>query len=743
MKRLRRVLLGLLAFGFVVEVAILITPLPKDLTDGIQPSTEFLDREGRPLRLMLAEEERFSRSVALDEVSSALVDATLSAEDKRFRHHPGIDPLATARALSQMVASGEVSSGASTISQQLIKLASPRPRTLSSKFREIWIALKLEQSWSKDRILTEYLNRLEYGNLRTGIASASRFYFGKPPSDLSASEAAFLAGLPKAPGRLNPHSNLEGARARQQWVLGRMHEDGRLDDDALTRALAEPLRLMPASRQFEAPHFVDLLLKRPGLIPPDGGPVKTTLDLELNRFVETALTRNLAEIADRRAGGGAVVVIDNPTGDVLALAGSGDYFEAGAGQVNGAWIIRSPGSAVKPFTYLLALENGCEPSTVIADVPSDFATPTGLYHPNNYNHRFHGPVSLRFALANSLNVGAIRTLQLGGGPEALHRMLQRHDITTLGHPAEYYGLGLTLGNGELRLLELANAYAGLARLGVHRPYRLLLREPGQTETGTRLASEAAAWQLADMLADNAARAPAFGWNSYLNFDFPVACKTGTSSDYRDNWTVAYTPEFTVAVWVGNPDGSTMQNITGVTGAAPIMHEVFEHLHRRFGTSWFKRPEGLKQFPVDPLTGRLVEVTRPGAVMEWHRQPPEPARPSDYDAEGRVRLGAEYQPWLAGPQNTLGALAVAATSTPDLRILEPKPGSVYFLDADIPSESQWIPLRAEASGTVRWSCDTEASIEESRFMLREGRHQLTAVDESTGTHSSTWIEVRRW
>lgn len=303
------------------------------------------------------------------------------------------------------------------------------------------------------------------------------------------------------------------------------------------------------------------------------GEIHTTLDLRLNRFVESCLAENLAKIADKNAGSAAAVVLDNATGDVMALAGSGSYFEAGAGQINGAWMIRSPGSAVKPFTYVLALERGAAPATVVPDVPTSFATPDGLYSPNNYNHRFYGPVSLRFALGNSLNVAAVRTLQLAGGPEALHAALRRAGITTLDHPPEYYGLGLTLGNGEVRLLELANAYATLARLGVYRPYRLLSREDGAADPGRRVFDADAAYLLADMLSDNAARAASFGLDSYLSFEFRVACKTGTSSDYRDNWAVGYTPEFTVAVWVGNPDGAPMRGITGVTGAAPALHEI--------------------------------------------------------------------------------------------------------------------------------------------------------------------------
>ncbi len=727
-----------LVFAAAVELAILATPLLEGLTSALPPSVEFVDRGGQPFRLMLADERRFSQPACLAEISPALLDATLSAEDKRFRHHPGVDPLATLRAIGQR-RSGHAISGASTISQQLIKLVEPGPRTLARKLREIWLALKLEQTWSKDRILIAYLNRLEYGHLRVGIAAASQFYFGKTPADLSPAEAAFLAGLPRAPSRLDPYSDLAAARARQQWVLGRMRANQRLDAAAYERARSEPLKLQPPTRQFQAPHFVDLLLRRKGLSVPADGVVRTTLDLELNRFIEEALARNLAAVADRGAGGGAVVVMHNPTSEVLALAGSGDYFEAGAGQVNGAWIERSPGSAVKPFTYLLALENGAEPGTVVPDVATTFATETGLYRPNNYNHRFYGPVSLRFALGNSLNVGAIRTLELGGGSEALHRLLRRCGVTSLGHPARYYGLGLTLGNGEVRLLELTNAYAALARLGVYRPARVLRSH--RAAAGARIAARETSWQLADMLSDNAARSASFGPRSFLSFDFPVAAKTGTSSDYRDNWTMAFTPEFTVGVWVGNPDGASMRNITGVTGAAPVMHEVMTHLHQRFGTSWYERPRDLARYSIDPLTGR--GSVRPGARMEWGRRAPEPAREDDYDAGGRVRLSGAYQDWLAGPQNTLGNLVVRAETAPALRILEPAAGSVYYIDHDLPAESQWIPLRAESSGRVIWSASPISRLDDARFFLAEGRHALVARDLITGARASTWIEVRAW
>jgi penicillin-binding protein 1C len=721
------------------EVALRLTPFPAALETAPPPSTEFVDRTGQPLRMLLAEERRYAQRCTLAQVSPSLLTATIAAEDRRFFSHHGVDPLAAARALWQYAHGRPPASGASTITMQLVKLAQPGPRTLRRKLAQTWLALRVERTWSKERILTEYLNRLDYGNLQVGIASASRFYFGKPAIDISTAEAAFLAGLPKAPTRLNPHQHFAEAQSRAQWVQRRVA--------ALTGAdyssLAEPLRLRPPTHYFAAPHFVDLLLARRDIVPSQGGEIRTTLDPALNRFAERALAENLRELTGKKATAGAAVVIDNATGDVLVLAGAATA--SYATDVNTAWMIRSPGSAMKPFTYLLALQKGHHPGTIVPDVPTDFPTPTGSYRPNNYNHRFYGPVSLRFALGNSLNVGAIRALELAGGPEALQRAMMRAGITTLDHPTDYYGLGLTLGNGEVRLLELANAYATLARLGEHRPFRLLQRDTASAQPAQRIFDADAAYLLADMLADNTARASSFGLHSYLRFDFPVACKTGTSSDYRDNWCVGYTPEFTVAVWVGNPDGQRMQGITGVTGAAPVMHEIFEHLHQTRGTSWYAQPPSVRTYTLDPLTGHQVAENHPGAVREKCLAPPPAASAGDYDEAGRVVLPPVYSAWLNSPQNSLDSLATTSFSSASLpvaplEILEPPAGSLFYLDPDLPLETQCISLRAATTLPLEWTSPT-LTLTASRARLAEGRHELTVREPRTGRVASTWIEVK--
>ncbi|HET9377769.1 MAG TPA: penicillin-binding protein 1C [Chthoniobacterales bacterium] len=748
----KHILVGTVALfvgWFGVEVALRCTPLPHALSTLPPQSAEFVDREGRPLRRVLQDQRVYRSRCRLNDISPNAIAATLSAEDKRFRAHSGIDFLAAARALAQFLATGVTHSGASTISEQLVKLGEHREtRTVIAKVAEVWIALCLERRWTKDQILEEYLNRLNYGDLQVGLSAASWDYFEKPPSDLSVAEAAFLAAIPQAPSRLDPFKKFNSARARQLWVLGRMHSNGYLDDATYRRALSEPLRLRRRNRDFEAPFLVDLLLERRGTLPPEGGSVRTTIDLSLNQWIDQVIARQLNTLADKNVSAAAVTVIDNSSGDVLALCGSGNYFEPGIGQINGTWSARSAGSALKPFTYVRALENGAFPGTVVADVPTDFATETGLYHPNNYNHRFYGPVSLRFALANSLNVAAIKVLEQAGGPQVLYETLRSAGIATLEHPAAYYGLGLTIGNGEVRLLELTNAFASLARLGIYRPFHLLLRSRDDSgecgASGHRIFDQRAAYLLADILSDNHARAATFGLNSYLSFDFPVACKTGTSSNYRDNWTIGFTPEWTVGVWVGNPDNSAMQGITGVTGAAPIFREIMLHLHEKYGTSWYRPPTGIGRCWIDPLTGREVAKDHARATQEIFAFRPEPARLEDYDFASHVRLPGEYNAWLLSNQNT--SIPLLPSPANHLRILQPAPGSFYFLDSDIPRSDQRLVLRAESSGSLEWksaSLDCRVVEGKTTVMLQEGRHEITARDKTTGETASTWIEVQPW
>lgn len=757
--------------AIVLPLLLSLVPLPDALFKPAPGAVQFLDRNGIPLREEPAAHGFQGGRVPLSDVSESLIRATIAVEDKRFWSHCGVDWLAVGRAAIQYVQCRRVISGASTITMQLIKLTEPRPRTLPVKIKEALQAMRLERLWSKERILAEYLNRLDYGNRRFGCQAAAYYYFGKPASDLSVAEAAFLAGLPQSPSRLNPYANLGAARKRQQLVLKRMHNAKWLSEEAMLHIAVEPTKLKPPHRTFLAPHFIDLLEELlPKTFLNNDQPVVTSLDLRLNQQVEQALREHLARLRPHHARHGAAVVLDNRTGQVLALVGSPDYFSPDAGQVNGAWAPRSAGSTFKPFTYLLAFERDANPATVIPDIPTEFGSSNGVFVPVNYNRKFLGPVTCRTALANSLNIPAVRLLNSIGGPGVLQGALHDCGLTTLSKPPDYYGLGLTIGNAEARLLELANAYACLARLGIYKPFQLLATPTNFQNAGThnisdninpssnpgnpaerRVFDSNAAWLIADILSDNLARLNAFGPNSSLRFDFPVACKTGTSTDFRDNWAFGYTPEFTVGVWIGNFDGKPMNEIAAVNGAAPVMHEIMETLQHRFGVSWYAKPESIIEKPIHPLTGKLLSNYREGAIFEKFLDGKLPPTESaeDYDDCGRVRLSPEYHRWFASAQNHLIGRAVVASPKSMLQTClfngpSPPTGTIYYIDPDLPDQARLLKLNKHGLSGVVWESDTlEIQNRQGQpyAILKEGRHQLRARDLVSGEKVETWIEVR--
>ena len=712
------------------QLAVTLMPLPITLQSPPSISTNVQDRHGSSLRLVITKDKSFHQPVAWEDCGEYFINATLAAEDKRFWRHEGVDWISVARAVKDATAQRRVVSGASTITQQLIKNAHSRPRTLRTKLLEALQASKLERNWSKRQIFTTYINRIDYGNLCRGAGAASQYYFGKPLKELSPAEAAFLAGLPNGPSRFNPHRHFERASRRQQIILHRMHRNGVLGATAFQRARAEPVVIQPQGRAFAASHFVDWLKAKRDL----RSESVTTLDLPLNRFAHGTLADRLRRLRKRNVTNGAVVVIENATGNVLAMVGSRDYFEAGHGQVNGACSPRSAGSTLKPFTYLMGMEQGLSPATLLADVPTEYVTTTGVFAPQNFGHTFSGPVRLRFALANSLNVPAVRILQQIGGAAVLQARLKECGLTTVDEPAAEYGLGLTIGNADVTLLELTNAYAALARLGVYRPCKLLADDMSEP---TRVFGARQAWLMADILSDNEARSREFGRDSALAFDFPVAAKTGTSTDFRDNWAVGFTPEFTVGVWIGNFDGAAMEEVSGVTGAAPVMHDVLQYLNARFGTSWYARPHGIEERKVHSVLGVLSD----GHLKEWfvsYTQTPERCEPSN-DA-GQIILPPEFQAWVNASALRRQKFAVHQNVGAPPRILSPLAGTVYFLDPDLPRTSHEVDLRGRGS-QLRWESATlECGERDGQAVarLRPGRHELVMT--SNGVRVTTWIRV---
>ena len=732
-------LLGWYALPFCV-------PLPPGIVDAPPESPLILDRDGAPIHHLTLPDATRARPLTWEEIPPDLVAATLAAEDKRFFRHGGVDLLASLRAARDLIVERRVVSGASTITQQLVKISSPpAPRRPWTKVREALAARRLEMSHDKRTILTAYLNKLDYGNLRIGTHEAARAYFQKPPADLSLAECALLAGLPQAPSHLNPLRHPDRAVARRNIVLDRLAALPGTDRARISRARAEPLALRPLPATRVAPWLV-------ARADPAAGMLRTTLSLPLQRDVETLVHREIDTLREANLRHAAVVVIHNPTGEILALVSSGDWDDARGGQINGATAPRSPGSALKPFTYLLAFERlDAHTGTLLADIPTRFQTEQGVALPENYDRTHRGPVTLRTALACSLNVPAMRLLNQLGGARPLHELLETLGLTTLGDDPAAHGLGLTLGNAPVRLIELANAYATLARLGLHRPCHW---DPAALDgtAETRKFDARHAYLTAHILADPRARAPAFPPGGPLDLPFPCAVKTGTSSDFRDNWCIGFTAEFTVGVWAGNFENQPMRGLSGIDGAGPVFRETLLRLHRDHPPTWLARPDGLVDVTIDPRTGK-----QPGNTPLRHTPAsrelapadhlPAMASTGDYDADGRARLDAEYAEWFASPQNRRRhqlSLASTAESPLTLRVITPADGATFLIDPDIPSGSSRLRPVTNLPGTAVWSSPTlsiEPGTPEPVVHLAPGTHTLTATDPRNGQVITRTIHVR--
>jgi penicillin-binding protein 1C len=740
-------------------------PLPEGLLDlDRYVSVEIVDRTGEPLYEALSARGQRSRFLQAGELPETLVRATLAAEDARFFRHPGVDPLAVARAVLHNLRATGLREGGSTITQQVAKLLIERPRSLAGKLREVVVALRLEHRLDKAEILALYLSLAPYGNQLVGARAASEAYFGCAPANLTAAQAAFLAGLPQRPSALDPDRNLEGALARQRWVLARMGELGLLPSAELERARAERLQLRPRRRDLLAPHFVE----RVRAVAP--GPVRrveTTLDAVLQAQVRGILAMHAERLRAHGARNVAVAVLDNARAEWLAWEGSGDYFDRDhGGAIDGVVAPRQPGSALKPFTYALAFERGFTPASVLPDLPSHFPTaePGVLYSPRNYDGRFRGPLRARQALGGSENVPAVWLLSQVGVPDLL-RLLRRGGFTTLDKTPDHYGFALTMGDAEVRLDELVAAYSALARGGLFRAPRLVTRvvaadglatHPAERPP-TRILSERSAFWVSDVLADPRARAWAFGSGGSLDFPFPVAVKTGTSQSYRDNWTVGYTRAVTVGVWVGNFDRQELRNSSGVTGAAPIFHDVLLAAQGRVegrlpdesDPAILPSPSGLLPVHVCALSGMRAAAACPAVEREW--LPAEAPGASCTWHRGRgdrvaVSLPALYHPW-GRARGIVPDDVPTKTEAVTLRIVNPPHGAVYLRDPTLRGEFQSLALRATAPtpGELRWAVDGEPVGTSTRgraldWPLRTGTHTI-AVSDGGGQQDRATIVVR--
>jgi 1A family penicillin-binding protein len=675
-KKLPRYAQALLTFAALTAALFLLFlylfPISFLLNLDVVETSKIYDRNGVLLYETLHPEKGLTTELELSQISPFLIEATIAVEDERFYQHSGMDIQGLGRAVLQNLEAGQIVSGGSTITQQLVRnlIGTDKERTILQKSKEILLALRLEKVLSKDEILKLYLNTIYYGNLNYGVGAASYGYFGKDVSDLDLAESAFLAGLPQAPNRYDPFKENESAIERKNYVLELMIQNANLNPELAEEAQAQELHFQSSLTQVKAPHFVNFILEEledrygPTFVT-DGLSVTTSLDHDLYEKVREISQENLDLLAGKNVTNAGVMVLDPESADILVMMGSVDYFNENIdGNVNMTTALRQPGSAMKPITYAEAFENGWHGATQLEDEAVRFFTADGNpYYPKNYDFEYHGTVTVRESLANSYNIPAILTI-FEHGVENVLNLAREFGLTSLNLSADHYGLALTLGDGEVRLLDLTAVYMTFANGGLKKEPRSILEiknqdgeiiMQAQDQMGTQIIEEDVAFMITDILSDTEARLPEFGDNNVLELDRPAAAKTGTTRNFRDNWTLGYTPNFIVGVWVGNNDNSQMREVSGIHGAGPIWHDVMQELHFQREIEQFQPPASVEQININ-------------GQLEW--------------LSTRINYSEE-------------ALKV---DTPDIEISSPFDQDTYQIQSSIPRESQNIQLWAEFSGS---------------------------------------------
>lgn len=598
-------------------------PNPEEIDSRrISESTKIFDSTGTHLLYEIGDVHR--TRIPLSEISPLIIKATLAAEDDQFYKHHGLDFTGLLRGVILKPLSGQRAQGGSTITQQLIKNSILTPeRTIRRKVKEAVLALELEQRFTKNQILAMYLNDIPYGSLAYGVEAASQRFFGLPAKNVTLAQAAILASLPQAPSYFSPTgSHFEDLKARQEYIINRLLSLNYISESEASQAKQEPLDFAPAKESIQAPHFVfyvkELLESEFGerIVEQGGLKVTTTLDMRLQTLAEETLKNNQDRLKGLGATNAALTSLDPKTGHILAMVGSLDYFNEDIdGNVNVTVRHRSPGSSIKPFVYAVAFQKGFTPDTILVDAETDFGQG---YRPKNYNLKNYGPLTMRTALANSLNIPAVKTLYLAGVKSATD-LAQKMGMTSLNDP-DRYGLSLVLGGGEVRLLDETAAYGVFANDGLRFPHRAVLKvETGDSEVlfdageekraGEQVLDPQIARLVTSILSDNSARGMIFGTGSPLQLGArPVAAKTGTAQDFRDGWTMGFTPSLATGVWVGNNDNSPMKSrADGVVVAAPIWNTFMRGALKDTPIERFVAPAPLKDLPHGILRGQLPEV----------------------------------------------------------------------------------------------------------------------------------------
>jgi len=696
-----------------------IFPFPYDSIETIHYSKSIYDKDGNMLRSFTNEKDSWLMPVELDEINPDFIKATLAIEDKRFFKHPGIDISAVARAIKLNITNKRVISGASTVSMQVIRMLRKRDRTIFNKVIEAVHAIHLESLFTKEETLKLYFEIAPYGGNIHGVKAASLKYFQKDPKDLSLSECALLAGLPQSPTYLRPDRYSKRAETRRNKVLSSMLKNGYIDGSQYENEVHDSVIADNYPFPFEAAHFARFVKNKF-----NKSKLVTTLDSNIQHFAQLSLEEKIDELKPYGVTNGAIVVIENKTGAVRALVGSVDFFsEENSGQINGALSRRCPGSTLKPFTYALGIEKGFyTPRMMLSDVPVQYSG----YTPLDYDKKYRGLVTVEEALVDSLNIPAVEVLNKVGYRN-LYFFLESLGISTLDKAPEHYGLSLTLGSCEVRLLELVNAYAALARLGIYMPVKYL--EDSNPKTLERVLSEASSYLIADILSDTE-RLKAIGIYRNDNIHPKVAWKTGTSYDHKDAWTISYNPEYTVGVWLGNFSGKSSNVLVGVETAAPVAIRIFDWLYANKTAPWYEMPNTIGERYVCALSGEPASENCEHQVKDLYIKRFSAMRKCrlhnniDVEAKARVVLD-KNKPMIVSPSNRCE----------------------YFITG-IPIDEQKLALTASgATGAdnLYWFIDNKFydksfAGEKLFWGMAQGMHTITCSD-NFGRSSSVTIVVR--
>ncbi len=677
------------------------------LTRGdMQP--QLLDRHGVALNMSYQHQWNLTETRPLHAMPKTLQQAFIQAEDRRFFQHHGVDWQARIHALWQNLKAGEKVRGASTITEQVIRLLHPRARTYWSRWLEGFEAYRLEQRFSKAEILEFYLNQVPYGRQWRGVVQAARGYFGRDLETLNLREMLALATLVRAPGRMDLYTHPEQIDAPLKRLAKRMLEQSLVDQETYVRLLsdASPWDLQKSQLAVLAPQFVSRVREQWAALGSGAqNQLTTTLDGTLNSHVTAILEQRLQSLAKRDVHHAAALVVDHQTGEVLA------WSNAGGSDIDAVITPRQPGSTLKPLLYALTLEKGWSAATIIEDSPLSHRIGAGLHNYHNYSRTYHGPLRLRVALGNSLNIPAIRAIQYTGVSDFLFRLHQL-GFESLKEHAEFYGEGLALGNGEVTLLELVQAYATLANQGEWQELKLSHEIPARNPPRQIYHPDVVSI-IADILSDSQARTLEFGISSLLSFPVQTAIKTGTSTAYRDAWAVGFSHRYVVGVWMGNLDRTLMQEVTGSTGPALAVRSIFAELERNEDSRPLYLSPHLLPVNICQLTGKLATPQCP-SMQEWFRPGFEPGESCPLHGSHQIIQAAEEQP---------------------PHLVMPTPGLHMAIDPRIPDQLEAFPMQIEGGRDIRkieWLVDGKqvavTGPGEKRYLwpLIRGYHTVSAT-----------------